>query len=332
MNKLRFAIPKGSLENETLDLLRRAFYEVKGTERTYRPVISDKEIMLKILRPQEIPIYVEEGYYDIGITGLDWVKETDVEVNILKDLEYGRVRLIMAAPTIFGYTSLSDLLEKKLSQNLPVRISTEYLNITSHKIMENEVYQRYFKDKTPMIITPWFRKGENPNVCVFLSFGATEAKPPEEADAIVDNTKTGRTLEQNNLTIIEEFMTSTAVLISNKEAMRDAWKKEKILDILSMFTGVLESRKRLHIFLNVKEENLDELLSILPALKAPTINKLSMEGWYAVNTVIEKDELFRILPKLRRIAQGLVAHEPRLLLSLEEILQGGKNGNLNQDK
>jgi ATP phosphoribosyltransferase len=326
MGRLRFAIPKGSLESDTLDLLRRAFYEVKGAERTYRPLISDREIELKILRPQEIPIYVAEGYYDVGITGLDWVEETAAKVEVLKDLEYGRVRLVMAAPITCGYKSLSDLLERRLSSNLPIRISTEYLNITSQRIMANEVYQRYFGNRTPMIVTPWFRKGENPSVCIFLSFGATEAKPPEEADAIVDNTETGRTLEQNNLAVIEEFMTSTAVLIANRDAMRDHWKKEKILDILSMFTGVLDSRKRLHIFLNVKEENLEELLSILPALKAPTINKLSIEGWYAVNTVIEKEELFRILPKLRRIAQGLVAHEPQLLLSLEEILQGGKNG------
>jgi|YelNatPaOPRAMG01_1025707.scaffolds.fasta_scaffold42988_2 ATP phosphoribosyltransferase len=326
MGRLRFAIPKGSLESDTLDLLRRAFYEVKGAERTYRPLISDREIELKILRPQEIPIYVAEGYYDVGITGLDWVEETAAKVEVLKDLEYGRVRLVMAAPITCGYKSLSDLLERRLSSNLPIRVSTEYLNITSQRIMANEVYQRYFGNKTPMIVTPWIRKGENPSVCIFLSFGATEAKPPEEADAIVDNTETGRTLEQNNLAVIEEFMTSTAVLIANRDAMRDHWKKEKILDILSMFTGVLESRKRLHIFLNVKEENLEELLSILPALKAPTINKLSVEGWYAVNTVIEKEELFRILPKLRRIAQGLVAHEPQLLLSLEEILQGGKNG------
>ena len=327
MSRLRFAIPKGSLESDTLDLLRRAFYEVKGAERTYRPLISDREIELKILRPQEIPIYVAEGYYDVGITGLDWVEETAAKVEVLKDLEYGRVRLVMAAPITYGYKSLSDLLERRLSNNLPVRISTEYLNITSQRVMANEVYQRYFGEKTPTIVTPWIRKGENPSVCIFLSFGATEAKPPEEADAIVDNTETGRTLEQNNLAVIEEFMTSTAVLIANRDSMRDHWKKEKILDILSMFTGVLESRKRLHIFLNVKEENLEELLSILPALKAPTINKLSIEGWYAINTVIEKEELFRILPKLRRVAQGLVAHEPQLLLSLEEILQGGKNGN-----
>ncbi|MEM3394611.1 MAG: ATP phosphoribosyltransferase [Nitrososphaerota archaeon] len=330
MGRLRFAIPKGSLENDTLELLRRAFYDVKGAERTYRPVISDKEIELKILRPQEIPIYVAEGYYDVGITGLDWVEETSAKVEVLKDLEYGRVRLVMAAPIAYGYKSLSDLLERRLNSNMPIRISTEYLNITAKKIMANEVYQKYFGEKMPMIVTPWIRKGENPNVCIFLSFGATEAKPPEEADAIVDNTETGRTLEQNNLTVIEEFMTSTAILIANKDSMKDPWKKEKILDILSMFTGVLESKKRLHIFLNVKEENLEELLSILPALKAPTINKLSVEGWYAVNTVIEKEELFRILPKLRRIAQGLVAHEPQLLLSLEEILQGGMNGEIDK--
>lgn len=322
MRKLRFVIPKGSLERDTLDLLQRAFYEVHGHERTYRPVISDEEIQLKILRPQEIPVFVAEGFHDLGITGIDWVRETNADVQVLADLDYGRVRLVAAAPQAAGYKSLDDLLERKLSRGEQVRISTEYLNITSQHIMGKEVYRRYMGDRHPIVVTPWFKKGDDSLVSIFLSFGATEAKPPEEADAIVDNAETGRTLEQNNLSIIEEIMVSKATLISNKEAMRDSWKREKILDILSMFRGVIESRRRLHIFLNVREENLQELLSLLPALKSPTVNKLAREGWYAVNTVLERGELFKLLPKLRRIAQGLVIHEPQLLLSLEDLAQG----------
>jgi ATP phosphoribosyltransferase len=319
--KLRFAIPKGSLEQETLRLLQAAFYEVKGADRSYRPSISDSEISLKILRPQEIPVYVQDGFHDIGITGSDWVIETGADVEVLCDLEYGRVRLVFAAPASDDSSSISEFLERKFSKHLPVRISTEYLNITARTIAQNPVYRKYFGNARPTIVTPWYRVGENEKVGIYLSFGATEAKPPEEADAIVDNTETGRTLEQNNLRIVEQVMESSAMLIANKDALKDPWKREKILDVLSMFTGVIESRRRIHVFLNVREENLQELLSVLPGLKSPTISRLSIPGWYAVNTVIERGEFFRILPKLRRIAQGLVIHEPQLILSIEEVMK-----------
>lgn len=320
--KLRFAIPKGSLEQETLRLLQAAFYEVRGADRSYRPAISDQEVSLKILRPQEIPVYVQDGLHDIGITGSDWVIETGADVEVLRDLEYGRVRLVFAAPASDDSSSIGEFLERRLSRGLPVRISTEYLNITARAVSENPVYRKYFGEMRPTIVTPWYRVGENEKVGIYLSFGATEAKPPEEADAIVDNTETGRTLEQNNLRIVEQVMESTATLIANRDALRDPWKREKILDVLSMFTGVIESRRRLHVFLNVREENLQELLSILPGLKSPTVSRLARPGWYAVNTVIERSELFRILPRLRRIAQGLVIHEPQLILSIEEVMRG----------
>jgi len=295
--KLRFAIPKGSLEQETLRLLQAAFYEVKGADRSYRPSISDSEISLKILRPQEIPVYVQDGFHDIGITGSDWVIETGADVEVLCDLEYGRVRVVFAAPASDDSSSIGEFLERRFSRGLPVRISTEYLNITARAISQNPVYRRYFGSARPMIVTPWYRVGENEKVGIYLSFGATEAKPPEEADAIVDNTE------------------------ANKDALKDPWKREKVLDVLSMFTGVIESRRRIHVFLNVREENLQELLSVLPGLKSPTVSRLSIPGWYAVNTVIERGEFFRILPKLRRIAQGLVIHEPQLILSIEEVMK-----------
>jgi ATP phosphoribosyltransferase len=229
--------------------------------------------------------------------------------------------LVFAAPASDDSSSISEFLERKFSKHLPVRISTEYLNITARTIAQNPVYRKYFGNARPTIVTPWYRVGENEKVGIYLSFGATEAKPPEEADAIVDNTETGRTLEQNNLRIVEQIMESSATLIANKDALKDPWKREKILDVLSMFTGVIESRRRIHVFLNVREENLQELLSVLPGLKSPTVSRLSIPGWYAVNTVIERGEFFRILPKLRRIAQGLVIHEPQLILSIEEVMK-----------
>lgn len=323
--RLRFAIPKGSLEQETLRLLQEAYYEVRGADRSYRPSISDEEIQLKILRPQEIPVYVQEGFHDLGITGFDWVAETGADVEVLQDLEYGRVRLVMAVPAWDDSRDLGEFLERRIREGKPVRISTEYLRLTSRFVASNPVYRKHFGDASPTIVTPWFRTGENDRVGVYLSFGATEAKPPEEADAIVDNTETGRTLEQNNLRVIEQIMVSSAALIANRDAMRDPWKREKILDILTMFRGVIESRKRVHLFLNVREENLEELLSSLPALKAPTVSRLSTPGWYAVNTVLAKNELFRLLPKIRRIAQGFVIHEPDIVLpDVSDVQREGK--------
>jgi ATP phosphoribosyltransferase len=172
-----------------------------------------------------------------------------------------------------------------------------------------------------MIVTPWWSRGENDRVRIYLSFGATEAKPPEEADLIVDATATGITLEQNNLKPLETISESTAMLIANKQSYEDPVKREKILDVLTLLRGVVDSGKKLHIFVNVHRDNLETLLKSLPALKSPTISPLSAEGWYAVNTVISKEEFRTILPVLRRLAQGLVVHEPNMILPLEEILQ-----------
>jgi len=317
--RLRMVIPKGSLERGAVEMLKRALYRVEGDERSYSPVISDREIELRMLRPQEIPTYVAEGLFDVGVTGRDWVVETGADVAVLRDLEFGRVKVVFAAPSSEQYGSVDEFIESRIRRGLPIRIATEYLKITGAKVMSAGSYRERFGDLRPMVITPWFKYGENPNVSILLSFGATEAKPPLAADAVVDNTETGRTLEQNNLAVVEELMESSALLVANKMALEDDWKREKIYDILTMFSGVIESDKKLHIFVNVRGENLEELLSTLPALKSPTVTRLSMEGWYAVNTIIDRSDFHRILPRLRRLAQGLVAHKPELVLPLEEI-------------
>ncbi len=322
--QVKFAVPKGSIEEQTFKIIEQAWWSIKGRGRTYRVKIPDPDIHMKILRPQEIPTYVQEGMYDVGITGKDWIKEADADVNILLDLEYGYVKLVIAIPKPFDYNTLDELIESYAEDNKILRISTEYLNIVSSYIANNETYKKYYGDKKPMLITPWWRGGDNSKVNVLLSFGATEAKPPEDCDAIVDITETGTTLDKNNLKPIETVLESTAVLIANKEALKDDAKKEKIYDILTLLRGVVEGRKKLHIFVNVKKENLGLLLDTLPALKRPTISELSEEGWYGVNTVISKDEFVKIVPKLRSLAQGLVIHEPRLILPLEEIMQNDK--------
>ncbi|MFP3213843.1 MAG: ATP phosphoribosyltransferase [Nitrososphaeria archaeon] len=316
--KVRWAIPKGSLEQDTISLINSSILKIRGSERSYRPSINDEEIMVKILRPQEIPKYVEQGLYDIGITGKDWIIETGAKVQTLVDLEYGKVKIVLAGP-----------LELKKDPNLilkdynkkgkKLRVATEYPNITSAFFQNLQYYKEAYGNARPLIITPWYTFGENENVEIYLSFGATEAKPPEEADLVVDVTETGTTLKENGLVEIAEIMRSSAVLIANKDSINDNSKKEKILDIIALLKGVVEARKKLHIFLNVSEENLQKLLNALPALKSPTISKLSKEGWYAVNTVIDEDEFLKVLPMLRKYAQGLVVHKPSSIMPLEEI-------------
>ncbi len=323
---IKFAIPKGSIEEATYRFIEQAWFSLHGKGRSYRVSVGDPEIQMKILRPQEIPTFVSNGLYDIGITGKDWVTETSADVKIMLDLGYGWVRLVYAIPKSSNYNTLGEMLRDYAKKNRTLRISTEYLNIASRYIMSNEEYRRLYGDDGPMIITPWWRNGRNSKVQIILSFGATEAKPPEDTDAIIDITETGTTLEQNNLKPIESIMESTAVLIANKESLKDAKKREKIYDVLTLFKGVVDSRKKLHIFANVKAENLQELLKNLPALKRPTVSQLSEEGWYAVNTVISKDEFVKILPTLRRLAQGLVVHEPRQILALEEIMKDEDEG------
>ncbi|TFH19277.1 ATP phosphoribosyltransferase [Candidatus Bathyarchaeota archaeon] len=326
MTKVKFAIPKGHLGDQTLKILERAGYRVTGHDRTYRPGINDPEIELKVLRPQEIPTYVSEGVQDVGISGKDWVAENKADVETLLDLEYAKVRLVIAVPKNWNeVNSLSDLLRKSIGEDSTLRISTEYLNAAKEYIKQNPVYIETYGDLDPVVISPWWRIGENERVAIYLSFGATEAKPPEDADAIIEVIETGTSLQQNGLKVIEEVMQTSALLIANKAALRDPLKKEKILDILTLMRGAVDGAKKLHIFVNVKKSNLDELLKQLPALKRPTISDLSDPEWCAINTVIDKDRLIQILPTLRTLAQGLVLYEPRQVLPLEEIVLG--NGN-----
>jgi ATP phosphoribosyltransferase len=320
MEKVRFALPKGTMSEATFKTLERAGYVISGEEYTYRPTLNDPEIELKVLRPQEIPLFVSEGLQDLGITGLDWLRETCADVEVLLNLEYSRIKLAVAVPKPWtAIDSLSDLLEEFSREGKTLRISTEYLNLSAEYLRGNSVYRRLYGDTDPLMITPWWKKGENEKVVLFLSFGATEAKPPENADAIIDVIETGTTLEQNDLKAIETVMESTAVLIANKKALKNPAKREKIFDVLTLLRGVVDGRKKLHIFVNVNKDNLEALLKSLPALKRPTIAPLSDKDWYSVNTVIERNLFLELLPTLRKLAQGLVIYEPRQVLPLDEI-------------
>jgi len=319
MPTVKFAIPKGSIEEVTFKLLEQAWQNVSGRGRTYRIKLGDPEIDVKILRPQEIPTYVQEGFYDVGITGRDWILEARADVEVLLDLEIGRVKQVIAVPSSFPYRNLDEMIADFAKMDRTLRVSSEYLTTASMHFKSSAAYKKAYRNADPMIITPWMRVGENKKVEIFLSFGATEAKPPEDVDAIFDITETGTTLAQNNLKIIDTVAESTAVLVANKKSLKDPAKREKIADMIALLRGVVDGRKKLHIFVNVKKENLPKLLKELPALKRPTVSPLSEDGWYGVNTVIDKNEFIKIVPKMRKLAQGLVVLEPKQILPLDEI-------------
>ncbi len=321
MGIVKFVVPKGSIEEATFKIIEQAWQgSVSGRGRIYRVKISDPDIEIKILRPQEIPTYVQEKFYDVGITGKDWIKETDADIKVLLDLEYGKVKQVIAIPESFEFNTLDEMIAYFAENNKILRFSTEYLKSASKYIKSKQSYKKHFGELEPTIITPWFRTGNNKNVEIFLSFGATEAKPPEDVEAIFDITETGTTLIQNNLKIIDQVMESTAVFIANKDSLKDPIKKEKISDMIVLLKGVVEARKKLHIFVNVNKENLEELLNILPSLKGPTVSNLSKDGWYGVNTIINKQDYIRLIPNIRKIAQGLVTLEPSQILSLDNII------------
>jgi len=322
---LKLTIPKGSLQEVVTSFFDRAGLKLSyASSRDYRPSVGDPEVYVKLLRPQEIPNYLMgEDEFDLGISGIDWVKETNADVEIILDLEIGGVKIVFCVPNTWDYVkSLDDVLQRFKDENKILRFSTEYLTLSLNYIKNNDTYKKLYGDKAPIVITPWKTWGENDRVKIFLSFGATEAKPPEEVDVIIDNTQTGSTLRANNLKIVDVIDTSTAVLIANKNALKDEWKQEKIKDLKVLLMGVIEASKKLHIFMNVREENLNKILEELPALKRPTISKLAGEdadGWFAINTIIKKEDFLGLIPSLRKYAQGLVVHEPRQILPLEEI-------------
>ncbi len=277
MNKLKFAIPIGSLQQSTLDMLGCAGFRITLEPRSYRPTLgNDPDIVLKLLRPQEIPKFVEEGFHDVGITGQDWVIESGADVVEVCELDYGRVKMVLAVPQSSNIDKPEDLKNIK-----SLRVSTEYVN-TSRNYLEN------------LGIT---------DSKVNFSYGATEAKPPEEADAIIDITQTGTTLSQNNLDIIDVLLESEAVFVANKESYKDPWKKGKIQDIAMMLMSVVRARNKLLIKLNVPKSNLEKIVKILPAMERPTISPLFEEGeteWYAVETVVDEDDIPKLIPKLKK--------------------------------
>lgn len=274
---ISIVLPKGSLEANTLRLFELADLDVRRkSERDYNPIIADPRIgKVKILRPQEIPKYIEEGYFDLGITGLDWIRETESDVVEIADLQYAKggkvkVKIVLAV-------SADSKIDNSKQLKLDSKISTEYPNLT----------KQYFK-----------RLGIP--VKIFTSYGATEAKVPDIMDAIVDMTETGESFKTSGLKIIDVILESSTKLIANKKAYSDPKKRELIEEIKTLLLGALSAENKVLIKLNVPEKKLDAVMKILPAMKAPTVSKLFKTDYYAVETVVEKDKINEILPKLKK--------------------------------
>jgi len=273
---ITIAIPKGSLEVQTLLLFKQADLEIKVTEREYSPRIEDPRIeKVKILRPQEIPEYIEKGYFDVGITGRDWIVERGADVVEIADLSYskmaekeGSVKIVLAVQ--------ADTVDIKEAKDVPPqsKISTEYPNLT-----------KSFFDNLGIPVQ------------IFFSYGATEAK--DMMDGIVELTETGETLRKNNWRIIHTILESSTKLIVNKDSWADAETRREIEEIRTLLSGVIEARGKVLLSMNVAEAKLKEVMSVLPAMKRPTISELYEQGYYAVETVVSKRDVNILIPMLK---------------------------------
>ncbi len=280
---LKLGIPKGSLESATIDLFRRAGFQITVNSRSYFPAIDDPNIECMLIRAQEMARYVEDGVLDAGLTGQDWISESGANVESVADLVYakqsfGRVRWVLAVPESSSVQSVKDL-EGKV-------IATELVQTTLRYLQANNVKAK-----------------------VEFSWGATEVKPPILADAIVEVTETGSSLRANNLRIVETVIESNTKFIANTKSWADPDKREQMLDIKMLLEGAINAMGKVGLMLNVERKNLDAILGVLPALKTPTISNLADENWLALNTILDESTVRTIIPRLKAAgAHGIVEY------------------------
>ncbi len=280
---LKFGLPKGSLQDATVEKLAKAGWNVRVSSRSYIPYVDDEELDIRTIRAQEMSVYVERGYLDCGITGLDWIEENNSKVHEVGEFLFSKAtrrpaRWVLAVPEKSKIKSVKDLQGK--------RIATEVVGLTKRWLKKNGV------------------KAE-----VEFSWGATEVKAHELVDAIVEVTETGSSLRANNLRIVEELMSSTPRLIANKDAWKNKWKREKIETMAMLLRGALDAEALVGLKLNIKQADLAKVLKKLPALRNPTVNELSQTGWVAVDTVIEEHVVREIIPSLKAAgAEGIIEY------------------------
>jgi len=283
MNRLKLGLPKGSLQEASLQLFRRAGYEININPRSYFPAIDDDEIECMLIRAQEMARYVEDGVLDAGLTGKDWILENQATVVEVADLIYakqtfGKVRWVLAVPEKSPFQCVKDL-EGKV-------VATELVGVSKRYLEEKGVKAK-----------------------VEFSWGATEVKPPVLADAIVEVTETGSSLRANGLRVLETVLESNTKFIANPAAWNESWKRAKIEMLVMLLKGAIEAAGKVGLMLNVLRRDLEKVLSVLPALKRPTISPLSDPEWVAVNTVIEEKTVREIIPRLKAAqAQGIVEY------------------------
>jgi ATP phosphoribosyltransferase len=281
--KLKLGIPKGSLENATIDLFRRAGFNITTSTRSYFPGIDDPEIECMLIRAQEMARYVEDGILDAGLTGRDWIEENEAKVVPVADLIYakqsfGKVRWVLAVPEASSFRSVKDL-EGKI-------IATELVATTRRYLAAHGVTAK-----------------------VEFSWGATEVKPPVLADAIVEVTETGSSLRANKLMIIDTVLESNTQLIANQSSWEDAGKRRKLEDIRMLLEGAINALGKVGLMLNVHKDNIAAVLGVLPALKRPTISHLSDDEWLAVNTILDEATVRDIIPRLKKAGgEGIVEY------------------------
>ncbi len=281
--KLKIVLPKGSLQETTFKLFKNAGYTIKLLERSYVPAIDDPELEGLVIRAQEMARYVEDGILDMGITGYDWVLEQDAKVIELVRLRYGKVgfrgvKWVVAVPSDSTIKTLEDLKGKK--------IATELVGYTKR-----------------------FLKKKGIDATVEFSWGATEVKPPLLADAIIEVTETGASLRANNLRIIDTILESETVLIANRSAWKDEWKRRKMESMTMLLKGALLAEEKVGLKMNVPRTKLDKVTKILSSLHTPTISNLSDENWAAIEVIIDQKTVRDIIPNLRRAgAQGIVEY------------------------
>ncbi|MHC4197821.1 MAG: ATP phosphoribosyltransferase [Planctomycetota bacterium] len=283
MSELVLGIPKGSLQKSTCEMMQRAGFVVRISERSYYPSIDDDELQGRLIRPQDMSRYVEKGIIDVGLTGADWVEENDSDVTVVADLVYAKqlqakVRWVIAVPENSPIQTSSDLQGKK--------IATELVNVT----------RKYLK-----------KRGVSAEV--EFSHGATEAKAPHLVDAIVELTETGSSLRANKLRIVDTVMESTTQLIVNNQSWKDSWKKEKTQNLALLFTGAITAREKVGLKMNVPGDSLEEVIRKLPALRKPTVSSLAEGSGYAIETIIDESVVRRIIPELKKAgAEGIIEY------------------------
>ena len=280
---LRFGLPKGSLQDATIEKMAKAGYNIQVSSRSYLPYVDDEEMEIRLIRAQEVSRYVEHGYLDCGITGIDWIQENGSDVHEVGEFVFSKVsrqpaRWVLAVPESSLIKSPKDLAGK--------RIATEVVRLTRKYLRKHGV------------------KAE-----VEFSWGATEVKAPELVDAIVEITETGSSLRANNLRIVDTLLVSTPRLIANHAAWKNQWKRQKIETLALLLRGALEAEAKVGLKMNIAQKDLPKLLASLPALRNPTISSLSQSGWVAVETIIDEHIVRELLPRLKAAgAEGIIEY------------------------